>query len=408
MLYLKLAWRNIWRNKRRTFITMLSIIIAVLLSSVMRSMNEGTYENMIKNTVGTFTGYIQIHQEGYWDDKTLEYTFVADDSLFREIESEETITKAVPRIDSYALAAGEEQSRPAMIMGIDVQAEKWLSDPESHIQLGTYFGSNEEKSVLLGNEMMKRLNIQVGDSLVLIGQGFRGQSAAGLYEIKGTVSFPNPELNKSLVLMPLETAQYFLAAPDRLTAIALILDQTDHIDQAIQSLSRKFSDREFEIMGWQEMMPELVQAIQSDRASGIIIIMILYVVVGFGILGTVLMMITERTYEFGVMISVGTPRWAIASILAIEVFIMAMVGSGIGLLCSIPIAWYFHVNPIRNLGQEMSDVIEAYGIEPMLQFSVDPSVFYSQAITIFVITLIFCIIPLVKASKLDPVKAMRS
>lgn len=408
MLYLKLAWRNIWRNKRRTFITMLSIIIAVLLSSVMRSMNEGTYENMIKNTVGTFTGYIQIHQEGYWDDKTLEYTFVADDSLFREIESEETITKAVPRIDSYALAAGEEQSRPAMIMGIDVQAEKWLSDPESHIQLGTYFGSNEEKSVLLGNEMMKRLNIQVGDSLVLIGQGFRGQSAAGLYEIKGTVSFPNPELNKSLVLMPLETAQYFLAAPDRLTAIALILDQTDHIDQAIQSLSRKFSDREFEIMGWQEMMPELVQAIQSDRASGIIIIMILYVVVGFGILGTVLMMITERTYEFGVMISVGTPRWAIASILAIEVFIMAMVGSGIGLLCSIPIAWYFHVNPIRNLGEEMSDVIEAYGIEPMLQFSVDPSVFYSQAITIFVITLIFCIIPLVKASKLDPVKAMRS
>lgn len=408
MLYLKLAWRNIWRNKRRTFITMLSIIVAVLLASVMRSMNEGSYENMIKNTVGIFTGYIQIHQDGYWDDKTLEYSFVAGDSLYAEIEQEDHITRAVPRLESYALASGEEQSRPAMIIGMDIEAEKWLSDPESRIGSGSYFESNDERSVLLGKDMLDRLDVQVGDSLVLIGQGFRGQSAAGLYEIKGTVTFPNPQLNKNLVMMPLETTRYFLAAPDRLTAIALILDDSDQVDETLRNLQSRFSGEKYEIMDWQEMMPELVQAIESDRGSGIIIIMILYVVVGFGILGTVLMMITERTYEFGVMISLGTPRLAIAGILAFEVLLMALVGSGVGVLISLPIAWYFNVNPIRITGSDMAEVIETYGLEPVLQFSLEPSVFYSQAIIIFIITLIFSLVPLIKASKLNPVKALRA
>lgn len=408
MLYLKLAWRNIWRNKRRTFITMLSVIVAVLLSSTMRTMNEGSYENMIKNTVGIFTGYIQLHQDGYWDEKTLEYSFTQQDSLFQIIESEESVLKAVPRLESYALAAGKEQSRAAMVIGVDPKAEAFLSDPESHLVSGNYFEGKDEKSVLIGSDLMKRLNVQIGDSLVMIGQGYRGQSAAGLYEIIGSVKFPNPEFNKSLVIMPIETTQYFLAAPERLTAIALIVDSPDEVHSIVTSLRNKLDGDQFEIMDWQEMMPELVQAIESDRGSGFIIIMILYVVVGFGILGTVLMMITERTYEFGVMLSVGTPRIAIAIILAFEIFLIALSGSAVGLIISFPIAYYFHINPIRLQGGEMSEVIDSFGMEPVLQFSLEPSIFYTQAITIFFITLIFCLIPILKASKLNPVKALRS
>ncbi|MDZ7807826.1 MAG: ABC transporter permease [Gracilimonas sp.] len=282
MLYLKLAWRNIWRNKRRTFITMLSVIVAVMLSSAMRTMNEGSYEQMIDNTVGLFTGYAQIHQKGYWDDKTLEYTLTSEDSLFRIIDQTSGISEAVPRLESYALVAGEKQSRAAMVIGIDPEKEKSLSDPQSRIISGSYFEDIDERSVLLGTDLMQRLKLQVGDSLVMIGQGFRGQSAAGLYEIKGTVRFPNPELNKSLVMLPLETAQYFLAAPERLTGISLIMEDPDDAAQIVKYLSGKLSNEEYEVMDWKELMPELVQAIESDRGSGFIIIMILYVVVGFG------------------------------------------------------------------------------------------------------------------------------
>ena len=406
MLYLNLAWRNIWRNKRRTIITMLSIVVAVFLASVMRSMQEGQYKDMIENTVGTFFGYIQIHAAGYWGDKTLDNTFTATDSIYQKIEQEKSVQELVPRLESFALAAGQNQSRPAMVMGIDVQAEKFLSDPEKRLQSGTYFESNDERSVLLGTDLMERLDVQLGDSLVMIGQGFRGQSATGLYRVRGTIAFPNPQLNRNLVVMPLETAQYFLAADNRLTALSVILEDTDQIESTVNKLQSKFSD-ELEVMSWQTMMPELVQSIEADRGSGIIMITILYIVVGFGILGTVLMMITERTYEFGVMISVGTPRFVIALMLGIEILLVAVVGSGIGILVSIPIAWYFNINPIQFSG-EIAEVYQSYGMEAVLQFSTDPVVFYTQAVTVFIITLVFSVIPLIKASRLKPVEAMRA
>lgn len=406
MLYFNLAWRNIWRNKRRTIITILSIVVAVFLASVMRSMQEGQYTDMIENTVGTFSGYIQVHADGYWDDKTLDNTLVATDSVYSKIQAEESVRAVVPRLESFALAAGQNQSRPAMVMGVDIEAERNLSDPEKRIQSGSYFGKNDERSVIIGTELMQRLDVQLGDSLVLIGQGFRGMSATGLYEVKGTIAFPNPQLNRNLVMMPIETAQYFLAADDRLTALSIILDDTEQVDRTVSNLQSKFSD-DYEVMSWETMMPELTQTIEADRGSGLIMIFILYIVVGFGILGTVLMMITERTYEFGVMISVGTPRLAITLMLGIEILLMALVGTAAGIVVSIPIAWYFNVNPIQFSG-DIAAVYQSYGLEAVLQFSMEPVVFYSQAITVFIITLVFSLLPLIKASRLNPVEAMRS
>ncbi|PAU93668.1 transporter [Aliifodinibius salipaludis] len=407
MLYLRLAWRNIWRNRRRSFITMLSIVIAVLLASVMRSMQEGQYDVMVNSTVGTFTSYIQIHQQGYWDDQTLENSFEASDSLFEDAAKPSAVIETVPRLQSYALAAGKQQSRPAMIMGIDPDKEQSLSNPKERIESGSYFESADEQAVLVGTDMMERLSVQLGDSLVLIGQGFRGQSATGLYEIKGVVSFPNPEMNKNVVMMPLATTQNFLAAPNRLSALALILDDPNSVQQTVNRLNSNVDTTRYEIMSWQQMMPELQQAIQADRGGGVIIILILYIIVGFGILGTVLMMITERTYEFGVMLSIGTSRLAIFLMLALEILFIAFLGSLLGIALSIPVAWYFNVNPIEFSGG-MVEVMESYGLEPYLPFSLDPELFYMQAIIIFIITIVFSIIPLIRASRLHPVKAMRS
>lgn len=407
MLSVKLAWRNIWRNKRRTIITTLSIVVAVFLSAITRSTQEGQYENMLENTVGTFTGYIQIHHLGYEDNPTLDNSLAATDSLYNIIESNNSISAIVPRIESYALAASSQQSRPALVMGIDVEAEKKLSRPHEKLVSGSYFESNNEQAAIIGKELMQRLNAQIGDSLVLIGQGYHGMNATGLFPIKGTVGFPNPEMNNSLVYLPLETAQYFYSANDRLTSIALNIDDPRNLEETVASLQRDLPSDKYEILGWEKMMPELKQAIQVDRGSGIIILLVLYMVVGFGILGTVLMMIAERSYEFGVMLSVGTPRKTIAKILFLEVLLMSFMGAGFGILISIPVAWYFNVNPI-DLSGAMASAVEQYNMTPELQFSVAPYIFTNQALVVFLITLLFCIIPVLKAAKLNPVEAMRS
>ncbi|HKL18137.1 MAG TPA: FtsX-like permease family protein [Halalkalibaculum sp.] len=407
MLIFKLAWRNIWRNKRRTIITTLSIVVAVFLSAITRSTQEGQYDNMLENTVGIFSGYIQIHQDGYQDNPTLDNSFEISDSLMNIVRSKPAVSSVVPRIDSYALAATQHQSRPAMIMGIDVEAEKQLSDPVKNLEEGSYFNSNNEQAVIIGKDLRTRLNARIGDSLVVIGQGYHGMNATGLYHIKGTVSFPNPEMNKSLVYLPLETAQYLFSADNRLTALAINIDHPDELGNTVEALRRELAAGGYEVLGWPEIMPELKQAIQVDRGSGVIIIMILYMIVGFGVLGTVLMMIAERYYEFGVMLSVGTPRKTIAKILSLEVIILSLMGTLFGILLSIPVAWYFNVNPI-DLSGAMASAAEQYNMSPVLQFSVSPEIFTSQALIVFIITLLFSIYPILKAAKLNPVKAMKS
>lgn len=407
MLTIKLAWRNIWRNRRRTIITTLSIIVAVFLSAITRSTQEGQYDNMLDNTVGIFSGYIQIHQEGYQDNPTLDNSFTMSDSLRNMVSSQPAVSSVVPRIDSYALAATSEQSRPVMIMGIDIDAEKQLSDPVKNLEAGDYFHSNSEQAAIVGKDLLKRLNAHIGDSLVVIGQGYHGMNATGLYRIKGTVSFPNPEMNKSLVYLPLETAQYLFSADNRLTSLALNINSPDELEATVANLQQVLSGNNYEVLGWPELMPELKQAIQVDRGSGVIIILILYMIVGFGVLGTVLMMIAERHYEFGVMLSVGTPRKTIAKIISLEVIILSLMGTFLGIALSIPVAWYFNVNPI-DLSGAMATAAEQYNMSPVLQFSVSPEIFTNQAIIVFIITLIFSIYPIIKASKLNPVKAMKS
>lgn len=407
MLIFKLAWRNIWRNKRRTIITTLSIVVAVFLSAITRSTQEGQYDNMLENTVGIFSGYIQIHHEGYRENPTLDNSFETSDSLRNIVLSQPAVTSAVPRIESYALAATGQQSRPAMIMGIDIRAEKQLSNPIKNLESGEYFNSNNEQAAIIGKDLKTRLNAQIGDSLVLIGQGYHGMNATGLYRIKGMVSFPNPEMNKSLVYLPIETAQYLFSADNRLTSLAINIDNPDALGSTVEALRQKLPSDKYEVLGWPEMMPELKQAIQVDRGSGVIIIMILYMIVGFGILGTVLMMIAERNYEFGVMLSVGTPRNTIAKILSLEVIILSLMGAFFGILLSIPVAWYFNVNPI-DLSGAMATAAEQYNMSPVLQFSVAPDIFITQAIIVFIITLLFSIYPIFKAAKLNPVKAMKS
>ena len=155
MLALKLAWRNIWRNKRRTIITLTSIAIAVFLSVLMRSVQEGQYEGMIDTTVGSFSGYIQVHGNGYWDDKTMENSFSASDSLLNELRQIPNVTTVAPRIQSYALGAGKQQSRPVMVLGIDVEAEQNIIKPQKELESGQYFSSNDEQAAIVGRDVLK-------------------------------------------------------------------------------------------------------------------------------------------------------------------------------------------------------------------------------------------------------------
>ena len=400
---LKLAWRNLWRNKRRSLITIASVAFAVFFACLMMSMQLGSYSNMIKNAVSFQTGYIQIHASGYWDEKTLENTFESNDSLIAGLNQDE-INTIVPRLQSFALASYQDKTKGALIIGMDPDRENEMTSARDKLVAGEYLDLDDQQ-VLLSEGHAKYLEIEVGDTLVMISQGYHGVNAAGKYAVKGLVKFPSPEMNKQLIYLPLPEAQWFFGADNRLTALAIMVNEPDQVKEIAAQLEENLP-AQYEIMTWREMMPEIVQSIELDYVSGMIMLYILYAVIGFGIFGTFLMMTNERRYEFGILISIGMKRLRLQSVMIIEIIIMGFLGVLAGVVMSSPLIFYFNQNPILMTGA-YADIYEQFGMEPVLPFSIDAVIFYRQAIVVFVMALIIGIYPVFNIQKLDPATAIR-
>jgi ABC-type lipoprotein release transport system permease subunit len=405
-MLIKLAWRNIWRNKKRTLITVVSIAFAVILSSIMRSMQLGSYERMIDNSVRFYTGYLQVHKKGYWNEQVIDNAFRPPEDLQETIESLPDVEAAVPRLESFALASYKTQTKGAMIIGIHPEKEAFLTEVEDRIIRGEMVSLNADE-VLVGTGLADYLNMDLGDTLVLISQGYRGVNSAGKYAMSGLVEFGLPELNNQAVFMPLPAAEYFYGAEGLLTAMAVVTDHPKHVNEIEQSLEQKLDTTRLEVMDWRTMMPELIQGIEIDNVSGIIMLLLLYVVIGFGMFGTFLMMTTERLYEFGVLLAVGMHRYKLQLVIFLEIVMLSIIAVLVGFALSVPVVAYFSHNPI-SLPDEYKTAFEKFGIEPIYVFSNEPVVFTSQAWVVFFMALILGAYPLWKILRLNPVTAMRA
>ncbi len=404
--YIKLAWRNIWRNKRRTFITMASIFFALLFALVMRSMQIGSYDAMVNNVVQSYTGYIQIHSNGYWDNKIINNTFESSNTLIEKVLSANNVNLVIPRLESFALASAEQITKGVMVIGIEPDKENLLSKISDKIIKG-YYLSNDDNGVLLAEKLAGYLKLSVNDTLVLLGQGFHGVSAAGKYPVKGIIHFPAPELNNQLVYMTLANCQEFYTAENRLTSLALMIKNNNTIDKTVNEIRNIINNDLYEVMTWDEMLTELVQIIEQDNAGGLIFLGILYIIVAFGIFGTVLMMTAERKREFGVIVAVGMQKTKLAIIVTIESIFIGLTGIIIGIIGSLPVIYYYYQHPIKLTG-DLAISMENYGFEPIMPFAWETSFFFNQSLVIILITLIAIIYPISTILKMNVIRSLRS
>lgn len=406
MNFLKIAWRNSMRNKRRTIITSASVFFAVFLALFMRSMQLGSYDNMITNIVGALTGNIQIHKAGYWDDKIIDNSFEYTSDIESVIKNTDHIVAATPRVELFALASHKKKTKGVMIIGVNPDAENAFSKLKDKLVDGEYLKANTN-GIIISEGLASYLKITVSDSIILLGQGFHGMSAAGIFPVIGIVKFPSPDLNKRLVYLNLESMQYFSSLDKKITSLSIKIDSDKNQAKVISHLENQLSTKELEIMGWQEISPELSQSIEADNGSGIIMLAILYLIVAFGIFGTLIMMINERIREFGVMLALGMQKAKIATLVFFEIMIIGALGLLSGVALSAPAILYFYKFPIRYTG-DMAAVMESYGMEPILQFAFEPGFYINQTLTVFVIILLLVIIPISKIFRLNTIKALRS
>jgi len=290
-------------------------------------------------------------------------------------------------------------------MGIDPVQEDKVTTVSKWIEKGEYLKPDDD-GVLVGIDLANYLQLDVDDTLVLISQGYHGVSAAGKFPIRGLLKFGLPELNKQSVYMELSTCQEFYTAENRLTALVLMFKDQYNLPRAMRKLD-KVIESPYSIKSWDIMQPEIVSQIEADRAGGLFMKAIFYIIIAFGIFGTVMMMISERKREMGVVIAIGMQRTKLSAILFYETILIGLIGVLVGFAGSIPLIGYMVNNPVPLTG-DAAKAMEDMGIEPAMYFSWIPSVFYNQVITIFVITALVAIYPIFRSQSFKLSLALRA
>ena len=406
-MLLLIAWRNIWRNKRRTLITSGSVFLAIILAVIMRSATDGAYEGMIKNIVSFSSGYIQLHQKGYWEERSIENSMKVNDDFIKELENHHGIAYCTPRLESFALASTTVKTKGLAFIGIDPEKEKPTAKIDQKIKQGTYFKNNLDNGIIIGEGVAEYFKVKIGDSLILISQGFHASSAAAIFPVRGIVSLGSPQLNNNLAYLTLNNTRRFLNADSLCTSISLYLRDVNSLNNIANSLRAIYKSKPIEIMTWKEMVPEVDQFIVADRSGHFIVIGILYLVISFGLYGTILMMTYERRHEFGILVSIGMKKRLLVVLVFLETIFVAFFGAFFGMLFSFLLILYFVYYPIEFTGQ-LKEVYQEFGMDAILNMSLNPSIFYFQAIIVFLLAVAVSLYPSLKILRLNPLDAMCS
>ncbi len=401
----KLAWRNIWRNKRRSMITIASIFFSVFFCVIMLSFSNGVWNNVINQTLRTQAGHIQIHQKGYWDDQVIDNFMEMDSATIASIELIPEVAYTSPRLETFVMASTEKTTKPCALTGIDPARENRMSSMAGHIVAGNYLTANDD-GILIGKSLSEYLKVNVGDTLALIGQGYHGANAAGLFVIRGILHLPIPEMDARFIYASLGTAQEFISFPNGESSLLITLKNERKLDKTINEIKAKIDTGQYEILSWKVTMEKLLNQASSDKAFSKVIMFVLYIIIGFGILSTFIMLANERRHEFALFISLGMKRGRLVRSILLELLTMTFLGIVAAIIATVPIILYFYYYPIVLTGN-LSDTMLQYGMENILPMDTNPLIWVSQVAIIILITCVMATYPVRKIMNLEISKAIK-
>lgn len=403
--YFKMAWRNIWRNKRRTLITAASIFFAVFFAIMMRAIQLGSYGNMVDNVVQAYTGYIQVFDDKYKGDESIENSIELNADLLSQIESIDNVTLTLPRLESFALASSGNQTKGIMVVGTDPEKDDQLTNLSSKMVEGKYLKKGDT-GVLVSQRLASYLKTTVGDTVILISQGYHGISAADQFVVQGILKFPSPDLDNKMIIMDLPLCQEFYSAPNLISSISLDLKEEKKMNHTVKALQDKLGSQ-YDVRSWKKILTQLVQQIEGDNAGGLVMLVLLYMIVGFGVFGTVQMMTAERRKEFGVMVAIGMQKRRLGGILTLEMIMVGMLGTLAGIILSLPIVYELYIHPI-TLSGETAETIMSFGMEPIMPTAWEAGYFFNQAGAVMIIVALAVFFPILSVTRLKVSKALRA
>lgn len=408
----KMAWRNIWRNPRRTLLTIAAIAFACVLLVFMLSFQFGSYDTMINASVKIHTGHLQVQARGYQDDQKIRQVIADPRPVQQALDAMPEVLAHAPRARAFALVSSADRAYGVMVEGIVPEAEAQVSTLPRIIRHGEYLSDHPVEEglpdALIGNLLARNLKVAVGDELTVLGQGRDGSIAATVVHVRGIYSSGMDDFDRSAIQIPLADFQAIFTmdmAVHEIVVVGRRLSDAPAIKAALQEkLAGLAAKADLVVLDWEDLMPGLRQAINMDLVSGSIFYLILIMVVAFSILNTFLMAIFERTYEFGIMMAMGTKPQRLTRLVLAESTGMTLVGVAAGMMLGCLVTFYFMHHGI-NLGA--NEISRQFGIPDTLYPRLTAISITAGPLAVLLITLLAALYPALKIRRLAPVEAMR-
>lgn len=405
---IKMAWRNIWRNSRRSVLTILAIVFATMLLVFMLSFQFGSYDTMINTAVKIHTGHVQVQAEGYRDKMDIRLVVPNPGAVDDVIKDTPEINAYTSRANAFSLVSSSDRTYGVLLTGIDPEREAKVSTLKKLVRRGEYLAQEDTDMALVGELLAENLKVDIGDELVVLGQGRDGSVAASVLKVKGIFSSGEDKFDRNSVQMSLGYFQDVFSmrgAVHEVVVLGSSLEDVKKIKKKLGAGVRSIdNDGKLVILDWMELMPGIVQSIKLDLVSGLIMYVILIVVVAFSILNTFLMAIFERTREFGVLMAIGMTPGRLMRSLFLESVTITFIGIILGIISGGMVTWYFQVHGIVISGA--SEFLSQYGLPERMYPQLSIFSVSIGAGIVLIITILTAIYPVLKVRRLRPVEAM--
>ncbi|MGD2249687.1 MAG: ABC transporter permease [Candidatus Methanofastidiosia archaeon] len=401
-----LAWRNILRNKRRTTITASAIIVGVAMMVIVNGIITGMLDRTIMNSVELETGHIKALPPGYHEKSDL-MPVTMHITNYQEVMDLIGTVKGVklqsPRIKAGGQLQIGEESTPVIINGINPELDLKIRDLKSRIGEGEYV--NTKNSVMIGESLAERLNITVGQEVVLSSVASDGTPVFVPCTVESIFNTGFSSYDNSMVFLTLDTAQELLKIGHaNVTEIVIMADTPEHINTVTASVSNTLKEHmyQYEVFHWEDLAPELAQFAQMEKSMSFLFLSIVIIVAAIGILNTMLMAVYERVKEVGVMAAFGYKRRDILGLFVLEGLTIGVIGAVLGCILGLGINYYLSVVGINFSGAEVVEFMEARIYTRLSVKDVVYPFFFAVGIA-----LLAALYPAYKASRLEPVEALR-
>lgn len=403
----RLAARNIWRNRRRSLLTLSALVVSSSLLMLALGIFSGMLADMLASATEQYHGHLVISRQGYQSDRDMYAGFSEAPELRENLLAVPEIDEAAPRLRAFGLLSHERSTHPAEVLGVDPARERRVTTLDDRLVAGSYLSAPAQDGIVVGRGLAERLDVDVGEELVFVTQAADGSIGNAILRVTGIFATGDAGQDNGLALVGLPWLQQTMVLPGQLHELALHIAQPTRAAALAAELEDRVLSAELEALAWSDLLPQMREVIASFDVSRMIIVFILYLAAGLGVLNTFFMSVLERTREFGILMAVGMKPWRVRAMVMLETLTLGVLALLIGVAAGLGLTFYMQRVGV-DLSGYLTPITYAGGtILPRLRATLEPANILIPALCLLVVCLLAGYLPARRAARLRPVDAIR-